>query len=264
MDAPACFGQTWATLMQRMTIVKLLTPLRALALLLTLLTSPAWALGPATYTGTAPVNSQSDDERVQALKTALANVVVAQTGDSSVLARPEVAKAVAQAERYVLQYQYRNNALELLITRRIPDDVAAIEATLRAIAARIDAADGVAKRTLVAQVDSAAVDKMLGRLGIGNPGDEQAALAQTPSEAVVWIAGIRNAEDYARVIGYLARNNFVRAAQPTQARGDGILVKLSLATDLAHFLDAVGLERSLMVNPTAHVDGADAVLALNP
>jgi hypothetical protein len=29
-----------------------------------------------------------------------------------------------------------------LITRRIPDDVAAIEATLRAIAARIDAADG--------------------------------------------------------------------------------------------------------------------------
>ena len=36
----------------------------------------------------------------------------------------------------------RHQALELLITRRIPDDVAAIEATLRAIAARIDAADG--------------------------------------------------------------------------------------------------------------------------
>ncbi|MDX6360636.1 MAG: hypothetical protein QOH37_3690 [Nocardioidaceae bacterium] len=36
----------------------------------------------------------------------------------------------------------RHQALELLIRRRIPDDVAAIEATLRAIAARIDAADG--------------------------------------------------------------------------------------------------------------------------
>ena len=36
----------------------------------------------------------------------------------------------------------RHQALELLITRRIPYDVAAIEATLRAIAARIDAADG--------------------------------------------------------------------------------------------------------------------------
>jgi hypothetical protein len=36
----------------------------------------------------------------------------------------------------------RHQALELLITRRIPDDVGSIEATLRAIAARIDAAEG--------------------------------------------------------------------------------------------------------------------------
>jgi hypothetical protein len=36
----------------------------------------------------------------------------------------------------------RHQALELLITRRIPEDVASIEATLRAIAARIDAAAG--------------------------------------------------------------------------------------------------------------------------
>ncbi|WP_151084676.1 hypothetical protein [Nocardioides cynanchi] len=36
----------------------------------------------------------------------------------------------------------RHQALALLITRRIPDDVAAIEATLRAIAARVDAASG--------------------------------------------------------------------------------------------------------------------------
>ena len=34
----------------------------------------------------------------------------------------------------------RHQALELLITRRIPGEVAAIEATLRAIAGRIDAA----------------------------------------------------------------------------------------------------------------------------
>ncbi len=36
----------------------------------------------------------------------------------------------------------RHQALELLITRRIPGDVASIEATLRAIAGRIDAARG--------------------------------------------------------------------------------------------------------------------------
>jgi hypothetical protein len=32
----------------------------------------------------------------------------------------------------------RHQALQLLITRRIPEDVAAIEATLRAIASRMD------------------------------------------------------------------------------------------------------------------------------
>jgi hypothetical protein len=36
----------------------------------------------------------------------------------------------------------RHEILELLITRRIPEDVGSIEATLRAIASRIDAADG--------------------------------------------------------------------------------------------------------------------------
>ncbi|MBO0846721.1 MAG: hypothetical protein J2P22_15045 [Nocardioides sp.] len=33
----------------------------------------------------------------------------------------------------------RHQALQLLITRRIPEDVASIEATLRAIASRMDA-----------------------------------------------------------------------------------------------------------------------------
>jgi hypothetical protein len=33
----------------------------------------------------------------------------------------------------------RHQALQLLITRRIPEDLAAIEATLRAIASRMDA-----------------------------------------------------------------------------------------------------------------------------
>ena len=232
MDALARFGQTGATLMQWTTKVRFLIPLLASAFFLFLPAAPALASGPATYTGTAPVNSQSDEERAEALKTALANVVVAQTGDNTLLARTDVAKAVGQAERYVLQYQYKSNSG--------PD---------------------AAKLTLVAQFDSAAVDRMLDRLGLGS-GEEQAALAETPSEAVVWIGGIRNAEDYARVIGYLGKNNFVRGAQPTQARGDGILVKLSLATDLAHFLDAIGFERTLVVDAAAHVEGADATLAL--
>lgn len=205
-------------------------------LVLALLASLTWATAPATYTGSAPVNSQSDDDRAGALQTALANVVIAQTGDSGVMARPDVAKAVGQAERYVLQYQYKPNS----------------------------GADDTAKMTLVAQFDSVAVDKMLSRLDLGGK-DDQAALSETPSEATVWIGGIRDANDYARVIGYLTRNNFVRSAQPMRAHADGALVKLSLATDLVHFLGAVGMERTLGVDTAApHVDGVDATLVLAP
>lgn len=212
-------------------------PLRLLGLVLLLVPCTGMA-APGSYTGEAPVNSQSDDERVAALKTALANVVIAQTGDSGVLARPDVARAVGQAERYVLQYQYRRN----------PGG----------------GDDGAPKMTLIAQFDSSAVDQLLRRLGFGS-GEDQAAQSETPSQATVWIGGLRNAGDYARVIGYLGKNNFVRSAQPMQARSDGILVKLSLATDLARFLDAVGMERTLnVVNAAAKADGVDATLALSP
>ena len=174
------------------------------------------------------------------MKTALANVVIQATGDAGVLARSDVAGAVAKAERYVLQYRYRQNAAS---------------------------ADGSGPRlVLVAEFDSGAVDDMLRRLGLGNAaGSDAAAIDATPTEATVWIAGIRSADEYARVIGYLGKSNFVRAAQPVQARGDGLLVKLSLATDLKHFLDAVGMERVLgVVSAAPPVDGVDATLALVP
>ncbi len=201
--------------------------------------APAGHAAPSTYTGEAPVNSQSDPERIEALKTALANVVIQQTGDPGVLARGDVASAVAKAERYVLQYRYRpNNA----------------------------AADDTAPRLiLVAEFDSTAVDAMLQRLGLAEAAPGTAPADAMPSEATVWIGGIHSAEDYARVVAYLGKSNFVRSAQPTEARGDGMLVRLSLATDLARFLDAVGMERTLsVVNASPPVDGVDATLALSP
>lgn len=39
----------------------------------------------------------------------------------------------------------RHQALELLLSRRIPEDVPSIEATLRAITSRLDAVDGTAE-----------------------------------------------------------------------------------------------------------------------
>ncbi|MEO6689131.1 MAG: DUF2066 domain-containing protein, partial [Dokdonella sp.] len=210
-------------------------PLRVFGLILALLAPFAWAAAPSSYTGKAPVNSQSDDERVGALQTALANVLIAQTGDSGLLARPDVVKAVAQAERYLLQYQYKPNT----------------------------GGDDAAKLILIVQFDSAAVDKLLQRFGLG-PHDDAAAQSETPSEATVWIGGIRDANDYARVVGYLGKSNLVRGAQTMQARGDAIMVKLSLATDLARFLDAVVMERTLGVDASTHTDGIDATLVLIP
>jgi len=88
--------------------VRLHVPLRLFGWILAL--APLTGIAaPSSYTGSAPVNSQSDDERVGALKTALANVVIEQAGDPGVVARPEVAKAVEKAERYMLQYSYRRN-----------------------------------------------------------------------------------------------------------------------------------------------------------
>lgn len=193
---------------------------------------------PPTYTGEAPVNSQSDDERAEALKIALANVVIEQSGDSGALARSDVASAVAKADRYVLQFRYKSNP---------------------------NAADGAGPRwILVAEFDSTAVDEMLQRLGFGTAAGT-APVEATPSEATVWVGGIRSAEDFARVMAYLGKSNLVRSAQPVRARGDGMLVKLSLATDVKHFLDAVALERTLsVVNGSPPVDGVDATLALSP
>jgi len=185
---------------------------------------------PTTYSGSAPVNTQSDDERAGALKTALANVVIEQSGDSSVIARPDVAKAIEKAERYLLQYSYRRNT------------------------------GGDAPMSLVVQFDAAAVDQMLQRLGLGPLANVPLA-PETPTEATLWIGDIRNADDYAHVIGYLGKSNFVKAAQPMQATADGILVRVSLSTDLAHFLDAVGMERTLAAS-TTRADGADAALVL--
>lgn len=201
--------------------------------------APALRAAPATYSGEAPVESQSDDDRAEALKIALANVIIEQTGDAGVLSRSDVAAQLAKADRYMLQFKYRQNP---------------------------GAADtGAPKLTLIAEFDAAAVDRMLQALGLQSAGLAGAPIDATPTDVTVWIGGIRSADDYARVIGYLAKSNLVKSTQPRQARGDGMLVRLSLATDLKHFLDAVSIERQLsVVNGSPPVDGIDATLALGP
>ena len=209
----------------------------ALALLLVMRLAVA---APATYSGEAPVGSQSEAERAEALKTALADVVMRLSGDSGVLARGDVARAVAEGTRYVLQYQYRRDV--------VADAAGAPQVRL----------------TLVAEFDAAAVDRLLGRLGLGGA-EAPLAAEVTPSEHRVWISGVHSALDYARAVGYLTRHALVRDAQASEARGDGMLVRVTVLGGLERLLARVAGEGTLTVTSAAPpVEGIDATLALVP
>ncbi|HNV08739.1 DUF2066 domain-containing protein [Dokdonella sp.] len=215
--------------------------MRVLLVFALLCVAPPLVAAPATYTGEAPVNSQSDAERSGAIKNALAKVVIERSGDAGILARDEVAKAVAKAEQYVLQYRYRRDAVV---------DPASNAPSMQLI--------------LVAEFDRAAVDRMLDGLGLGSA-QTSAPVSAAPVDHRIWISGIRSAEDYARGMGYLARQAMVREAWPLEARGDGILVKVAVAGDFSRWLARLGEEAVLQVNSAnPPIDGIDATLVLQP
>ncbi|HET9033336.1 MAG TPA: DUF2066 domain-containing protein [Dokdonella sp.] len=209
-----------------------------LAILLMML--PAMA-APATYSGEARVANQSEVARANALKTALAEVVIRLSGDPGILARDNVAEAVAKAEKYVLQYSYRRDTA-------------------------MDTFSGAEKPQLilVAEFDSAAVDRMLGGLGIGEIGNA-ANIDATPVEKRIWLSGIHSSADYARGIGYLSRQPLVRQSWPIEARGDGILIRVEIAGDFNRWLGLVDQDGVMQVNSASPpVQGIDATLALSP
>lgn len=210
-----------------------------LALAFALLLPLVGMAAPATYSGEAPVASQSEAERTEALKSALADVVMRVSGDAGVLSRSDVANAVANAGRYVLQYQYRRDV-------------------------GTDPVSGALQvhTTLVAQFDRNAVDQMLATLGLRGE-RTPVAFDTTPSEAKVWISGIGSAEDYARLLGYLGHQPMLRETRPMQARGDGLLLRLSLMGGLPRFVEEVDHEGTLrLVNETPALEGIDATFIL--
>ena len=212
----------------------------SLVLVAMMIASPLSA-APATYSGEAPVANQSEAVRSGALKTALADVVIRLSGDSGILARDDVAKAVAAADKYVLQYRYRR-------------DSNADEAT----------AGAGQQLVLVAEFDSNAVDRMLGGLGLAGAGSA-VAIDTTPVEKRVWLSGIHSAADYARSFGYLSRQAMVRKSWPIEARGDGVLIRVELAGDFNRWLGQVNQDGILQVNSASPpVQDIDATLSLNP
>ena len=84
-----------------------------------------------------------------------------------------------------------------------------------------------------------------------------------PSEARLWIGGIRSAEDYARVLRYFGSLDLVRQAGAVEARGDGVLMRVALTVGLPYFLSTVDTSATLtVVNGQPPVEGVDATLIL--
>ena len=117
--------------------------------------------------------------------------------------------------------------------------------------------------TLIAQFDSVAVDKMLQRLGLAAP-EEAAALAETPSTATLWIGGIRNADDYARVMAYLAEQFRARRAAARRRMTTACRSSCRWRPIWRTFVEAVEIERTLAAAAVAGRRGADATLTLVP
>ena len=197
------------------------------------------------YTGQVPVGSQSDAERAEALKSALGQVVIRVSGDSGALARADVAKAVADAERYVQQFSYQQEVVT-------------------------EGGQPQIRLTLVAHFDRDGVDQLLRNLGLLKdsappPEGQAAALDATPGSYRFWIAGVHSPQDYARLIGALSGNEFVREVQVELARGDGVQVRLTSAVSLSRLLDNLSAGAVIRVAKSKPpVDGLDALLDLQP
>jgi hypothetical protein len=240
IDVRTAIGQTGGV--NRPTDIAVSAVLRCLAALVLVLASLSPApsrAGTSLYTGQVPVNSQADGERAEALKSALAQVVVKLSGDSTVLTRPGVAKAVAGAERYVQQYQYTQDTT--------------------------DAGQPPSRLTLVAQFDHDAVDQLMRNLGLVHGGGDSSAqpAAEVQSGTYrVWVSGVNSAEDYARLIGSLSRNELVRSVRAEQARGDGVQLKLDVNGPLPRLLESLGPGPVHVLNAKPPVDGVDALLGM--
>jgi len=203
--------------------------------------------GASLYTGQVPVNSQAEAERTEALKSALAQVVVKLAGDSAVVARPTVAKAIANADRYVQQYQYVQDVVT-------------------------EAGRPQVHLSLVAQFDRNAVDQLVHDLGLvhGDGADSPPTVVQAQSgyqqsgSYRVWVSGVNSAEDYARLVGTLSRNELVRNVQAEQARGDGVQLKLDVTGSLSRLLESLGPGPVRVLNAKPPVEGVDALLGMQP
>lgn len=216
-----------------------------LALSLLLLVAAPLAQADNLYVGQVAVASQSEADTAAGLSAALSQVLARLTGDNAVLNRPGVAKAIAQPNRYVQQYQFAQDVVT-------------------------DNGQAQVRLSLIAQFDHAAVDRLLADLGLARGGGAAADTPSAPAAMVdtrpqtfrLWLSGVGSANDYARAVGALARNEFVRSVQAEAARNDGVQLRVEVNGPLQRLLDSLGSGPVRVLNAAPPVEGVDALLGV--
>ena len=89
-----------------------------------------------------------------------------------------------------------------------------------------------------------------------------AGVQTKPTDYRVWVEKLDSADDYGRVLKYLAAVSGVRAVEPETASGDRLLVKLTLTMTLERFRQVLTFEHRLSVTSIEPSDGAQARLTL--
>lgn len=218
----------------------------SLAILAVLCFAPmAHAAG--TYAGTAPVDSQSDADRATALRAAFSQVIGKLAGNPAVLTRPDVARSLGRADRYMQSYGYENGGDPPHLQLVVQFDRTGVDALLHDL--NLDTTEPAAAPATAPDAANAA----------------SAPPAAAPGGFRLWITGLRSAEDYARLIGSLTGNDQVRVLHVEQAHGNTVQVRIDARGPLQALLDALAATRlAHMSNAHPPVAGVDALLDFEP
>lgn len=247
--------------------------------------APVFAGAAGVYTGTAPVATQSDQDRAAALRAALSQAVTqAAKGDASVLRRPDIARALTRPERYARQYSYQSNtapaepgkaSAKFLLVAQF--DGAQIDALVRDQAPAAAAA-GAPTPSSNAPTSSNVANAQPGAAAAGASAPAAAPNATADGAAAppadgsaasasyrLWFSGLRSAEDYARLVGALNTNSEVRAFRVEQAHGNVLQARIDARSSLQNLTDSLNSTRvAHPTNTKPPVDGVDAVLDFEP
>ncbi len=209
------------------------------------------AFAAGTYAGSAPVESQSDADRAPALRAAFGQVVGKLGGNSALLARPDVARALGRADRYMQSYGYETGGDPPHLQLVVQFDRAGVDALLHDLG--LDAPEAVAPAAASPTA------------GAPDANASNAAPVVAPGGVRLWITGLRSAEDYARLVGALAGNEQVRALHLEQAHGNTLQVRIDARGSLQALLEALAATRLAHVS-NAHppVASVDALLDFEP